>query len=430
MLIEFTIENFRSIREQQTLSLVAKKNKEDKINHLISSPALRRHQLVPAATIYGANAAGKTNIIRAAATMQQLIMLSAEQQNIGEFWQPYLFSSSTRNAPTRFEVIFIHQGMRYQYGFSLDAQHVHEEYLYAYPRGNRHVWFEREWNPALGGGSDAYDWYFGPSLRGEKKRLAKLTRPNALFLSVAALFNHKQLSVPFDWFASRLRIALPPGLSGRGTPFLHITAELMEKDPRMRQRILSLMQDADFGIVDITVEEEVIGKVIDKETLPSDMPDIVKRALLDLTFKNITLSHEGDEGEDVPLNFGQESAGTQRLFALAGPMLDVMREGRVLFIDELESSLHPLLAARIVRMFHNPRENTKGAQLIFNTHNTYLLGRKHLRRDEIWFVEKGGQDAATRLVPFLDYHPRKHENRELAYLQGRYGAVPILGEAW
>ena len=137
--------------------------------------------------------------------------------------------------------------------------------------------------------------------------------------------------------------------------------------------------------------------------------------------------HKALDGREVLLSINDESGGTQQLFSLAGPLLDVLRRGLVLVIDELDTSLHPLLMRKLVQMFHDPAINSNNAQLIFSTHDTTILDSEIFRRDQIWFVEKD-RTLQTRLYPLTDFSPRKDENFGRGYLQGRYGALAFIGE--
>jgi uncharacterized protein len=175
----------------------------------------------------------------------------------------------------------------------------------------------------------------------------------------------------------------------------------------------TLIRNADFGICDIEVKHESVNLANGRS----------------VTIPNFFFQHSPKE-QDAWLPLASESKGTQTMFRLALPIVSLMRRGGVLVVDELEASLHPMLAAKIVEQFNDPKTNPKNAQLIFTTHDTNLLGNllgEPLRRDQVWFTEKD-KEGATRLYPLTDYKPRKPENLERGYLQGRYDAVPSLGK--
>ena len=188
------------------------------------------------------------------------------------------------------------------------------------------------------------------------------------------------------------------------------------------------MNAADLSITDISLGK----KEFCMEDLPSDMPQSIKEEIAkDLKGKKLTrllfMHPSSDNGEDVALDFDEESAGTRKLFALAGPWLDVLDKGFVLFVDELDTSLHPLLVRFLLSLMHNPKMNPSKAQLVFATHDTTVLDQTLLRRDQVWFIEKDKENA-SRLYPLSDYKPRKGEALQKGYLYGRYGAFPFPGE--
>lgn len=385
--------------------------------------ALGNLKLVKSAAIYGANASGKSNLIAAVRFMERFVLNSAKRYGPGDPIpvRPFLLDDSARK-PTEFEVDFVLHGVRYQYGFQVDRRRVVEEWLLAYPRGTQQRWFER----TAGKGPDDEDtWWFGPHLKGEKHKLKKLTRPNALFLSVAASLNHQQLTTVYSWFAQYLRFI---GASSATSEFSGrllgaYTARRSHEEPTFKTRVLTLLQDADTGIDGFRTELQPFG---DKEFFTL-LPEEMRRDLENSEILEVRTSHRNlSTGEQVNFELEDESDGTQRLFTLGGPWLDTLDSGFTLFVDELDASLHPHLVRHLVELFHSSEVNQKGAQLIFSTHDTSLLDTDLLRRDQIWLTAKDG-DGATSLYPVTDYRPRKKEALRSGYLAGRYGAVPILG---
>lgn len=423
MLIQFRFRNFTSFRDETVFSMVA--SKDASLLDYNTSPieTLRKQRLLRSSVIYGANAAGKSNLVKALAFVKKLVRRSADQSPGNPIKvQPFLLSESTATAPSEFELSFIVDGVRYQYGFSVDHQRVHEERLTAYPKGLPQKWFER--TPATD--SNESEWYFGPFLKGERERLASLTRSDVLFLSLAARLNHKQLSEVYQWFAARLRILDANSV----VPHYLYTADRASKNEQFRNRIRHLLNIADFGITDISIERSEVSP----DELPEDMPEelrnlIVSGAIRSVDSFNVRVRHQAKDllGAYTSLQFEDESNGTQRYFALSGPWIDSLQEGYTLVVDELDASLHPHLVRALISMFHNPDLNLGNAQLIFNTHDTTLLDTSLFRRDQIWFVEKDNS-GASHLYSLLEYSPRKDEALAKGYLQGRYGAVPILGD--
>lgn len=419
MLIEFTVRNYRSFRDEQSWTLTADPEISGPDMPLADVPKTGE-QVVPSAVLYGPNASGKTNLLRALDTMQDIVLYSANSSQRGDEIQgiePFQFDLATQDAPTLFEAVFVEDGVRYQYGFEVTRTEITDEWLFAYPKGESQKWFERSGNEADGAVME-----FGSQFRGQKSVIQQATRPNALFLSTAIQLNNDQVVPVFDWFKNRLRFTRATNMTGM------YTVNMIEEDDRAED-VISLVSKADLGITDVKVEEAAPNSdhVIDalQKFIKSEMGDSAK--IVGDETRRVKFVHQSGS-ESYEMNFADESRGTQQYFALAGPILDVIRNGRVIAVDELDSSLHPMMVRAIVRFFHDPKTNPHGAQLLFNTHDTMLLDSGLFRRDQIWFTEKFG-DGATRLYSLLDFEePTDDRAQDLAqrYLQGRYGAIPIL----
>jgi uncharacterized protein len=422
MLIEFRVENHRSLRDEQVLTMQAARGGEG------ADPRPRRvpgtsELLIPVAALYGGNASGKSNVLAALAFMRDAVMLShrAWAPDEGVPRDPFAWGPK-RGEPSTFEVTFRQDATRFQYGFVASDACFLEEWLYAWPHGKKQVWFER----------DGQEFQFKENLRGENRVIEGLTRANSLFLSAAAQNKHPQLTGIFTWFRdvmpinvrrerrrfggfpSDYRAAIARAAdANRANGLLDYLFGGGELDDRLLPRLLTLLKKADIGIVDIRVSS--------KET--SEEPPRVAQRL-------IQLKHLSNHG-DAWLPIQEESHGTQALFLLVYPILNTLDLGAVLLVDELEASLHPRMCQEIVRLFNDPATNPRNAQLLFTTHDTNLLGttlgEPALRRDQVWLTEKD-KEGATVLYPLTDYKPRKAENMERGYLQGRYGAIPFLGE--
>ena len=328
---------------------------------------------------------------------------------------PFLLDDETKDQPTEFDLIFVAKGIKYQYGFSATSKQVLDEWLIAYPNGRPQKWFTRQFDTE----SNKYIWSTGNSLLGQKQLWQDSTRSNALFLSTATQLNSAQLKPIFSWFKSTLRIGSVAGWNPTYTASLCDTSE-------QRMKILDFLKAADLDIQDLNITSEQISL----KHLPNSMPDEVKQQLLvdmkDKQIYDIKTVHRGAQGQSVEFDFANESDGTKKLFAFAGPWLDVLEKGRVLFIDELHDNLHPKLVRFLVDLFHSKKTNPNNAQLVFTTHETSILNQAVFRRDQIWFCEKG-QDQSTTLYPLTDFSPKKgRENLEDAYLAGRYGAIPYV----
>ncbi len=300
---------------------------------------------------------------------------------------PFRLDPDCEDEATMLEVLCIAEGVRYQYGFRATCEQIVDEWLFAWPRGRLQVLFERTEN----------EWKFGSKLTGDKKVWQHATRPNALYLSTAVSLNSEQLRPIYDWFKKKLKVIGAQGWS-------NFYSMSWCRDQRKRQ-IVDFLNVADLGISDIRiVDEEWAGK----------------------KYPNLRLTHNTADNLMSELPLEDESDGTQRIFALAGPWLDSLENGNVIVFDELHASLHPALIRLLVDQFHDPRLNAKGAQLIFTTHDTTILNQEVFRRDQIWFCERN-EKQETRLFPLTEFSPRKGlENLERSYLTGRYGAFPFL----
>jgi hypothetical protein len=413
LLIRFRVENFRSIHGEQELSLVASPLSERQ-ETLVHSDRYDL-DLLRAAAIYGPNASGKSTLVAA------LEFMKAAVENSHRKWAPdggisrapFALAPAAAKEPSLFAVDLLLSGVRYEYGFVVDSSRVLEEWLFAYPKGRKQEWFTRE-------AGREQELIFSRLLQGENRTIAGLTRPNSLFLSAAAQNNHPMLDPIYRWFSSHLWIIDEQSRSG-----LEMVATQLCMNEPMRTAVQAFLEAADLGITDVDVIEEDFTSFAVRHNLGADDPDMREFPLRIGT--GVQFRHRvNSTGGGVVLPFDQESQGTRALFGLSGLILSVLQNGGVLVVDELDRSLHPHLALMIVGLFNTPAANPRNAQLIFNTHDTNLLDRQLLRRDQIWFTEKG-DDGATRLFPLTDYRARKYENVEQGYLQGRYGAVPSVG---
>lgn len=420
MLIEFSVTNYRSFLTPQSLTLTANTATELQEENTFVSPVSNLPRLLRSAVVYGPNAAGKSNLVQAIAFMKRFVLSSAKESQEGEKIgaTPFLFDLESSQKPSEFEVLFIQDGIRYQYGFAANSERVTGEWLFAYPEGRAQKWFERNYDPK----TQKDIWYFGPKFTGSRKVWQEATRGNALFLSTAIQLNNEQLKPVFNWFDHKLVVI------GQGES-IHPGFSISEcEDVKKKKKLLKFMNAADLSIADILLEKKEFSRDDLPDEMPQDLKDKIARDFKGKKLTRVFFMHpSSDTGEDVALDFDEESAGTRKLFALAGPWLDVLDKGLVFFIDELDTSLHPLLVRFLLSLHHNPETNRHNAQLIFATHDTTVLDQTLMRRDQVWFVEKD-EENATRLYPLSDYKPRKGEALQKGYLYGRYGALPFAGE--
>ncbi|CAN7281753.1 ATP-binding protein [Pseudomonas sp. LjRoot71] len=414
MLVEFRVKNFRSLRDEQVLSLVASTDKTLLDTHALSTGLRAAPHLLKSAVVYGANASGKSNLIKALQYMRGVVLESAAVIQPGQTYsvQPFRLDVGSASQPTEFEVTFILNGVRYQYGFAMTSQRIVSEQLLVYKAFKPQRWFERRFDAESG--KDVYE--FGPSLKGAKSLWEGATRSNALFLSMAVQLNSDALRPVFDWFANRLVIF------NEQSPLSPQFSVQMLKHEAKRKAICDFLRAADISIaeIDVATKQALVHNFHFDLATGKREEEASEQAIDEVRFHHVT-----EQGEAV-FDLMDESSGTRNLLFLTGPILDILNKGLTLVVDELDTSLHTLLVQALVRLFHQVEVNTGGAQLIFTTHDTSLLDAYGLfRRDQIWFVEKG-PDQSSSLYPLLDFSPRKNEAFERGYLQGRYGALPFL----
>ncbi|QSN61217.1 MULTISPECIES: ATP/GTP-binding protein [unclassified Caballeronia] len=423
MLIEFNVTNFRSIKHRTTLSMVKGTGDEHLETHVIP-PGAAGVPLLRVAAIYGANASGKSTIIKAIDALQELVIRSSSKQkgDVLKEIEPYAFDSASASAPTEFEVTFVAEdSVRYTYGLSATKSVIHEEWLFAYPKGRAQRWFTRTRNSESG----TFDWDLGDQLKGKKSIWAEATRENALFLSTAVQLNSEQLKPAYEWLKGKLNVwnhgFFPSAFSAE--------ISMQKEATRIRRTILAFMQAADLDIVDFKVEEaeDSTRAAVMQDILP-ERRSFYEQALKTQDAFKITTYHRAGKSK-VGLDIKDESDGTRKLFSLAAPLAMILALGETLVVDELSENLHPLIFKLVVSLFVDPEMNTGNAQLIFTTHDTSILTHTFLRRDQIWFADKG-KDRTTRLVPLSDYKVRKGFSRlKEEYLGGAYRGVPVVRKA-
>ena len=326
---------------------------------------------------------------------------------------PFRFDPDCEARPTTFEVMCFAGGVRYQYGFSATGRAVVKEWLYAWPRGRVQVWFERDGTET---GEDGFR--FGDKLSGDKEVWRRATRPDALFLSTAVSLNSVRLR-PFS--TGSPRTFMSPWVGGWVND---LSMECCGDD--RKNRIIEFLRATDLAISDLRIIEKDFSPDMISRDMPSMLEERMKKDFSEFKLEELRLSHDTTNGPPVELDLNEESDGTQKVFALSGPWLDTFDNGHVIVFDELHDNLHPALVRFLVERFHDPRLNTKGAQLVISTHDTSILTQDVFRRDQIWFCERNARQE-TRLFPLTDFRPRKGiENLERSYLAGRYGALPYV----
>jgi hypothetical protein len=410
------------------MSLTASASPELAKTHVFD-PGEKLPPVVRSAVIYGANAAGKSNLLLAIQFAQTIVLTSAGQTQAGQRIgvTGFAFAKDASVKPSEFEFLFVENSVRYHYGFALTQERIVKEWLVAYPKGKPQRWFEREFDDE----TKKYTWTLGTNFRGEKSQRntwRDSTRENALFLSTAVQLNNEQLHPVFSWFQNKLGV-----VTTNNKMNMALSMELLN-DPERSGVLNQFIRAADVGIEKLEFLEDRTGAatVINinlmpggHQVLPGFMP--AQSPTSQPKFGRVLAHHkQNDSDGTAQLDlFADESDGTRKIFEFAGGWIKALNDGATLLVDELDRSLHPLMTRFLVQLFHDEHRNAHGAQLVFTTHDTTLLDQSLFRRDQIWFVEKDKQ-SSTHLYPLLDYSPRKDEALERGYLKGRYGAIPFL----
>ncbi len=415
MLIDFTVSNFRSIKEPQTLSMLATNDKELLDNTFVADD-IDKTRLLRTAVIYGANGSGKSNVILSFYAMTGMIYESANFKR-GEdirYYHPFKLEEKTVKEPVRFEIEFIASDkIRYRYGFSFNSIEIQEEFLYAYPKKQETRLFSRKRNKNID---------FGSNLSGNKKSIESLLLPNQLFLSKAANNNHEQLGTIYDFFHKAIAIELNKDSFNNYKSEKH--TESIVRNPVLLKKLTTLLAYADTGVKDINIHTYTDRHILDPFNPDSELVEITSYKIKTIrNFYDTNQSHKTIEFE-----LFEESEGTQKLYYLGSEIVNAMQENSVIFIDELNNSFHPLLTEMLIKLFQNPETNPNNVQLIFTTHDTSILRSDLFRRDQIWFTEKDtyGATSLYSLAEFDKSKVRANIPYDKWYLSGRFGALPLI----
>ena len=418
MLVQFSVKNFMSFKEKQDFSMEAGIGDENPDNIININES--NEGVLKTTALYGANASGKTNLIKAFSVAIMMIRLSNNRQPGEKLLQmePFAFDENTKKEPCEFEFIFYTNNNKYVYGFKADKNKIHEEYLYQYFSAKATRIFER-----IG---ENYKF-----LQADETKLNAIKNQNLenkLFLSTATTWNYEKTRAPYLWFANMIDTYIG---GNELNPFSIEAYNNDDANESLKKFTLKLLEEADIIIKDYNIEieeTEMDARMImqlKNMNIPSNVI-IPKTSVI----KSITMSHEIiDENGNTKiynLDLISESSGTKIVFAMAPILKEVFEKGKILIIDEIERSLHPSLVEMIIKFFHSIEINKSNAQLIFNTHDTNLLSLDLFRRDQIWFAEKDPKKGATELYPLDDFSVRKTENIQKGYLNGRYGAIPFV----
>ncbi|MFJ6389451.1 ATP/GTP-binding protein [Streptomyces sp. NPDC091972] len=414
MLLSFRVANHGSLREPQELNLVPV--------YADDRPALT------VAAIYGANASGKSTVVNAYEFFVDAVRNSQARWLPDEPIprRPFLLDHENMRRPSSYAVDVLVDGTRYVYGFTVGDRAVEEEWLYSYPKARRRVLFERTGQGVT----------FGASLTGERAAAERIMRANSLYLSAAAQMGLQELSAV--WEATQVDDVIDDQTRQLASGSGSLTVAMFRMFEAIGiARADDLLAAADLGVAGVRAgpQDERLQRAFDEsgaaDELAGQLGDLAP-TLRQLAGRSLRFVHRvGDEEFLLPPE--AESAGTKTWLTLASMALMSIVRGSRLWIDEVDVSLHPLLTAKLVKLFQDPELNPQGAQLVFTTHDASLLGtmlgEEVLRRDQIWFVEKDVATGASELYPLSDFKPRKGENFERRYLSGGYGAVPVLPDS-
>jgi AAA15 family ATPase/GTPase len=445
MLIQLTIQNFLSFRDEVTFSMVGVNSDQQHIDHLAEDAAGKGRSILPLGAIYGANAAGKSNLIEAISFAKNLVVQGTRSSETIPV-SPFKLGDYSKQ-PSKFEFIFTHQGDQYSYGFTLNREQIFEEWLYGIPEGNKQevMYFER-----VTSSKKETTVEYGLKLKGRSKKhqqfldfIAQGTRPNQLFLTESLERNVTALQPIFDWFRKVLTI-IPAEADYTGLEISILS------DESFTDFLSEFLKFAGTGIHSIVTEKVELDFERHFPTMPKVVRDHLIQALNQaeknsmvianligtrfLLFKDdeskviliqLRTRHPSEDGKFIDFSIEEESEGTQRLINLIPTLFNLKQEEeKVIFLDELDRRLHPLLSRNFVQVAINCRD--KKNQLIFTTHDTNLLDLDLLRRDEIWFVEKS-QQGVSNLYSLAEFKMRPDLKIEKGYLNGRFGAIPFFG---
>lgn len=402
MLVEFSVGNYLSFKDTVTFSMVAADIHQHDKTHKFEWKNL---SLLKSACIYGANASGKSNFVKAFKFATDFIKNSSKESQIGEEIKitPFLLSTETENKPSLFEFVFVIDDFKYRYGFEITKEKIVGEWFFRTKKEKEYELFTRNYSNIK----------VNKKLFDEAIGIENKTRENALFLSVVANFNGSISKSIVDR-------CLMPCITGIENIYTNWMTDLCKKFPRIKEEFKKILTVTDFGIEDFIVEKN--NKELSQELLK------FKGLFSEDKIKVYKQKYDQNNQPREKILFDledQESRGTQKIFSIAGPILITLELGQIIFIDEFETMLHPLIAQFLVKLFNSNEHNPKNAQLIFTTHETNFLTNKLFRRDQIWFTEKN-KYGATDLYSLNEYNVRHDASFEKDYLKGKYGAIPII----
>lgn len=414
MLLEFTVGNFLSFKDKQTFTMEASDMENTPSENVVAAGG---YTLLRTAAIYGANSSGKSNFVAAFKAMNDMVVKSVKLNDNEELdYDPFLLSSETEESPSYFEVVYLHGEQRIRYGFEHNCKSIISEWLFVKEDEKD----ERTCFIRTPEGIGVNEENFKEAVDKEEN-----TNDNRLFLSLVAQLGGAFSKKVVFWFTHRCNVI--SGLDNRG--YINSSKFKLLLKVNGYDDAIAFFEKWQLGFSQI----DAVMEDVEKSTNLKD-PDheLTGRDKIELYTTHKKYNKKGEEIGDVVFNFAErESAGTQKIVDLIGPILDSLSYGYTLVVDELDAKMHVLLSIHIIRLFNDPEVNRNNAQLIFTTHDTHLLSSRLLRRDQIWFTEKDKEEA-TDLYQLLDVKfpdgsaPNDDSNYERNYIEGRYGAIPYI----
>ena len=416
MLLQFSVENYRSFKDRAVLSLEADSTKDLENNYI----KVGKDKILKGSFIFGANAAGKSNIFKALNAAIMTIRGSNNRQ-VGEplyFIVPFAFDGEYTKKPTKFEFVFITNGTKYVYGFEANRTQIFKEYLYAYFSNKATTIFERDETA-----KEKYKFTIN-SFKVKMKPLIERNTINKLFLATSASWNCEETRIPLMWFQSGINT-----FDQNFESLLERTGRMIESDVdgSLKKFMNNILHEADINICDYEYESKEFPSI--PFNFLDDQSGTGEIRHKSYTIKAIhkVVDNNGNEA-NYKLDLRDESRGTQSLFFFSPFIKRALLNGEALCIDEFDTGLHPLLVSYLVDLFNNPQVNKGNAQLIVSTHATTLLNLKKIRRDQIYFVEKNQETACSELYSLDEFSPRTREDINKEYMVGRFGSIPDLGD--
>lgn len=403
MLAQFSVENYMSFKDKVCLNMTASVSDHEHPDNYVECG---KTKCLKSIVIYGANASGKSNLLKAMTAAIMTVRESQARQVNDRLFRimPFLFDKEMPGKPSAFEFIFFVDGVQYIYGFSATQERIVDEYLYVYHSAKRSMVFERK---------DTNRYRFNKADEKEFNSYKEKNTENKLFLSTATAWNCEKTKAAFMWFSGGIDTYTDAVTDDIPNNKAFILQRLKEnQNPELKDFTLRLLKNADINIDGYEIQSQQF-------TLP--FPVVGEQE--GVAFSVVT-SHTMPDKQNYNLTFPMESLGTQNIFFLSPFIYSALSSGKTVFIDEM-SCLHSALVQYLIGLFNDPDINRMNAQLIFVTHDTILLNLKMFRRDQIYFIEKD-ENGASDLYSLDNFSVRKTENIRTAYLIGRYGAVPII----